>query len=287
MFFNDETFRDVLVFHPMDDSSDISEYLSGKRLYGDDWSQPEIDGWYADEKEGYANIETKCYATYRYGYHGWNAIHGYRFLPDQTFHHVLGFGSAFGDEFLPILKKIKLITIVDPSSSFVRRDIHGVPATYVKPVPSGVLPFGDAVFDLVTCFGVLHHIPNVSFVVSELARVMKPGAFILIREPIHSMGDWRRPRSGLTKRERGIPLHIMHSIVAANNLTIHRETLCAFPLTARLFGFLQNGAYNSQIAIAFDTMMSKALAWNINYHPRNLIDRFRPTSVFFVLQKKV
>jgi ubiquinone/menaquinone biosynthesis C-methylase UbiE len=82
-------------------------------------------------------------------------------------------------------------------------DLNGVPLTYVKPVASGTLPFPDGTFDLITFSGVLHHIPNVSYVVGELARVVTPDGYLLLREPIHSMGDWRGPRRGLTKKNAG------------------------------------------------------------------------------------
>lgn len=263
----------------------IDTYLDGRLLYGDDFNQDQIAEWYADEKEGYANLGAKNAATYKYGYHAWNIYHAYRHLPNQPFVNVMGFGSAYGDELLPIISKIEKITIADPSDSFVRESVHGVPATYVQPMPDGRLPVLDEVFDLITCLGVLHHIPNVSFVVSELARTLKPGGFIVIREPIVSMGDWRKPRLGLTKRERGIPLHTLRTIVQGAGLRIKRQSLCAFPLTTRMFWMIRSGVYNSGIATKVDAMLSEAFAWNINYHPRNVWQRFRPISAFLVLQK--
>ena len=55
----------------------------------------------------------------------------------------------------------------------------------------------------------LHHIANVSTVVREIGRALKPGGLFVFREPIHSMGDWRGPRHGLTRNERGIPPGLM------------------------------------------------------------------------------
>jgi ubiquinone/menaquinone biosynthesis C-methylase UbiE len=108
--------------------------------------------------------------------------------------HVLGFGSAYGDELIPNIQRAQAVTIVDPSGAFSSDTIHGVRASYVKPTPTGALPFSEEEFDLITCFGVLHHIPNVTTVVTELVRTLQPGGHILIREPIVSMGDWRKPR---------------------------------------------------------------------------------------------
>jgi SAM-dependent methyltransferase len=206
-------------------------------------------------------------------------------LPDAKFPHVLGFGAAYGDELLPILPRVETVTIVDPSDAFRRDAVHGVPATYVKPAPDGSIPLPADSFDLITCFGVLHCIANISFVVGELASLLKPGGYMALREPIVSMGDWRRPRGGLTKRERGCPLPILRRIVQDKGLTIPRESFCAFPLTTRIFRFLKGGVYNSHVATRFDAALAAAFAWNVNYHPRTVLQRFRPTAVFMVLRK--
>lgn len=264
---------------------DIDTYLAGNALYGDDFSATQIAEWYANEMEGYARLGANDVGSYRYRYHAWNQFHAYRHLPDVQFPRVLGFGAAYGDELLPILPRVQAVTIVDPSDAFVRETVHGVPATYVKPAPDGSLPLPSDQFDLTTCFGVLHHIANITFVVGELARTLKPGGYMALREPIVSMGDWRRPRRGLTKRERGCPLPILRRIVQEKGLTIARESLCAFPLTTRVFRILRGGVYNSPIATRFDAALSAAFAWNVNYHPRTVLHRFRPTSVYMVLHK--
>ena len=263
----------------------LQPYFDGQQLYGDDFDQARIAEWYRDEEEGYANLGAKYSAAYGYAYHAWNRFHAFRHLQDISYKHVLGFGSAYGDELLPILARAARVTIVDPSSAFVRESVHGVAVTYVKPAPEGTLPLPDNDFDFVSCLGVLHHIPNVSFVVGELARVAKPGGYLVIREPIVSMGDWRKPRRGLTRRERGIPLKMFEAIAAAAGLMLVRRTLCGFPLTPRLFRIVRSDPYNSGFATWVDWALSNAFAWNVNYHPRNTLQRLRPTSAFFVLKK--
>jgi SAM-dependent methyltransferase len=266
-------------------NGNIDRYLNGEMLFGDDFDGAQLAEWYADEAEGYANLGAKEASQYRYEYHAWNRLLGYDRLPNSTFERVLGFGSAYGDELLPIISRIKNITIVDPSGAFVREAVHGVPATYVKPAPSGALPFPDGFFDLITCFAVLHHVPNVTAVVKELARTLKPGGFMLAREPIVSMGDWRQPRRGLTKRERGIPLGILERIVQGSGLRIVRRTLCGFPVTERLLRLVYRDVYNSPVAVRIDAAVSSLFRWNVNYHPRTLLQRFRPTSAYLVLQR--
>ncbi len=261
-------------------------YFRGERLYGDDFTPQQLAEWYADEKEGYADLGAKDTQSYRYEYHGWNRHHAFRHLPPGPLRHVLGFGSAYGDELLPIIDRIQQITIVDPSAAFVTDTVHGVPAKYVQPTEQGTLPLPNDEFDLITCLGVLHHIANVSFVMQELARVLRPGGYLALREPIVSMGDWRQPRRGLTKRERGIPLPILKEMIQRHGLRIVRQGYCAFPLTTRLFRPFGIDPYNSNIIARFDQWMASSFAWNLVYHANSSIQKIRPTSIYLLIQKR-
>jgi SAM-dependent methyltransferase len=264
---------------------DLNIYFRGEAIYGDDFGPQDIAAWFRDEEEGYANLGAKDAGAYRYGYHALNLAHGYRHLPQRSFARVLGFGSAYGDELMPVVARAEHITVVDPSAAFVQDRIGGKPASYVKPYANGSLPLADDCMDLATCLGVLHHIPNVSFVLKELARVITPGGYLLLREPVISMGDWRLPRTGLTKRERGIPLHLLLAAAKDAGFVVQRQTLCAFPTTTRVFGRGGRAAYNQAFAVWVDRWMSKLFAFNLRYHPTSNWQKLRPNSVFLVLQK--
>ena len=165
----------------MSSLSGIDACLRGEKLYGDDFTMQEIDAWFRDESQGYFNLGgASDKKQYKYGYHALNLEHGFRHLPDVSFSQVLGIGSAYGDELSPIINKSKHIHILEPAEGFVVKDIKGVPVTYSQPQPSGILPYENDQFDLATCFGVLHHIPNVTTVINELYRCLKPGGYILI-----------------------------------------------------------------------------------------------------------
>lgn len=263
----------------------IEQCLAGQTLYGDDFTPEEIAAWYEAEQEGYAELGAKDQSSYHYQYHAWNRFHAYRHLPERRFARTLGFGSAYGDELEPVIDKIDHVTVVDPSLAFVRDDVHGVPATYIQPGPDGALDVEDGSFDLITCLGVLHHIPNVSSVVRELGRVLAPDGWMVLREPIVSMGDWRRPRQGLTKHERGIPPQLLDEMIRKAGLTVKRRSYCAFPVVRELFKGVRNGTYNSPLLTRVDSALSRALAWNHHYHPRNKMQKFRPTAAFFLLNK--
>lgn len=263
----------------------MARFLSGTELYGDDFSGEELRKWYAEEEEGYADLGAKEHDSYRYEYHALNWQHAYRYLPPRDSLRILGLGSAYGEELRPLAKQAESITILDPSSAFQHAHLDGVPLNYVKPQVSGVIPVSDESFDLATSFGVLHHIANVGFVLSELHRTLAPGGHLVLREPIVSMGDWRRARAGLTKNERGIPLAILRQLTAAAGFGSVKETLCDFPLTRPVIGRIRRDVFNDPAATFIDAAMSRIFAWNVRYHATSNWQKLRPASCAMVLRK--
>lgn len=262
----------------------VDPFLSGELLYGDDFTRAEIEAWFADEKEGYASLGAEEHSSAdTYGYHGLNIRHGFRHLPDGRLGDALGLGSAYGREFLPVIDRLDRLTILEPSFALRSDNVGGVPVQYVDPDPSGSMPFEDATFDLVLSLGTLHHIPNVTHVISEIGRVTAPGGWALAREPVTSMGDWRVPRRGLTSRERGIPLHIFHRAFAASRLTVIRETPCMFPTTGRLAPY--GLGFQHTPGVLLDHALSVATAWNDRYHSTRWWHKIHPVARFFILRK--
>lgn len=263
----------------------MQEYFSGNKLYGDDFGLTEIEQWFEDEKEGYANLGASNKEQYAYVYHQLNITNCYKFLPDKKFDNVLGLGSAYGHEFEPIINRISHITIIEPSSHFLSSEIYGIPVEYVKPQSNGEMIFADNHFDMITCFGVLHHIPNVSRVLREIFRCLKPGGYALIREPTTSMGDWRKPRYGLTKRERGIPIEIFNKFISDTGFNVISKSRCMFSLTHRL-GILQGKqAYNSRAMVNCDRFFCFLFSWNKTYHAVNIRQKLRPVAIAYVVRK--
>ena len=264
----------------------FSEFQDGTKLRGDDFTDAEIRQWFLDEEEGYANLGAKDKSSYRYLYHQLNTLSCYRHLDQAArFPKVLGFGSAYGDEFLPIIDQIEELTIVDPSEHFVATEVHGKKCEYVKPAFNGELPFQTATYDLAVCFSALHHVPNVSTVVKEIARCLRPGGIFLVREPIVSMGNWSQPRSGLTKNERGIPLKILRKIFGTAGFDIQRETLFGFRLIPRLAQKLGVNMYNDARMTRLDFLVSRAFRWNYRYHASSSFEKLRPVAAAMVLKK--
>lgn len=279
-------------------SNTLDEYLLGKKLYGDDLDLNAINKWYEDEKEGYADIkiadikreavdteDAATFASSNYGYEQINILLGYRHLHTQSLGKILSIGGSSGGELLPVLEKATAITILEPSQTLRANNLKGVPLTYETPSPSGIMPFPNNSFGLVTCFGTMHHIPNVSTIFSEVHRVLVPGGYFIIREPIVSMGDWRGKRSGLTKNERGIPLNIFRDIISNNRYSIVKESLCGFPGINQLGKFLGVKPYNSKPIVLVDTLISSLFLPNLTYHATGFLRKFRPTAVSYVLKK--
>jgi SAM-dependent methyltransferase len=266
----------------------MNDYLAGKKLYGDDFSFEQIQKWYEDESEGYADLGSKDISKYLYGYHEINKLHGLNKLKGKHFEHVLGFGSAWGHEFEPIIEKISQLTIIEPSENLRSKKIGGIIPTYVKPDITGNLRFDDNSFDLITCFGTLHHIPNVSFVLSELIRVLKPSGLLLLREPIISMGDWTAQRKGLTKHERGIPIFIFDKLFSDSFVKVIHRGYC-FTMTSlfqrKIGKFFKKPIYSYKSYAIFDKYISALLKNNVKYHALSKINRIAPSNIFYVIKK--
>ena len=262
------------------------KYLSGEKLFGDDFDLNSIENWFLEEKEGYANLGSKDIKQYQYEYHELNKFYGYSFLSNINKIKVLSIGGAYGDEILPILEKVESLTILEPSEQMRAKKIGEININYLTPRIDGIIELEDNLFDLVTCFGVLHHIPNVSFVLSEMKRILKPGGIMLIREPIISMGDWNKPRTGLTKNERGIPLKIFREIIKTNKLNTLLEKACfTKPLDTFRSKLTRLAPYNNPIFVKFDLLVSNLLFFNYRYHAKSFLQKIRPTCVYLVIQK--
>jgi SAM-dependent methyltransferase len=267
----------------------MDDYLIGEKLYGDDFDQKKINDWFEKEKEGYAGLVNND-VIYRdfYGYHNLNKIYGFNKIKNKTFGKVLGIGSAFGSEFEPIISRIKDLNIIEPSSQLRSKLIGKITPKYYSPNNYGKIEFESNYFDLITCLGVLHHIPNVTFVLSELIRVLKPGGYILIREPITSMGDWNMPRSGLTANERGIPKNIFEAILKKNNAKIISKNYCLTntPIFTRIFSLIsKKPIYSFKLYIWADRIISQLLLFNYSYHPQVWWKKIMPSNVFYVISK--
>ena len=263
----------------------MNDFFRGEKLYGDDLSLEQIKIWFEEEEEAYANMYGVKEESSSHGFDFINELYGYKYIRKiPSFKKALGFGSSWGYEFLPIIDKIEELNIIEPSSQTISEELGKIKPVYSKPELSGAISFPDNTFDLICAFSVLHHIPNVSFVLQELIRVLKPGGRFLLREPIISMGDWREERIGLTKNERGIPEKIFTNILKNNNIQVI-EKHYLFTMTPFFRRSFNSKFFSSKTYYLFDKYFSKTLAFNIHYHAKNKLERCAPQSIFYVLNK--
>lgn len=265
----------------------MARYFSGEALYGDDFGPEQLAAWYAGEREGYAEEVLQQSEAYRYKYHLLNRVYGFRHLAGRSDLRVLGIGSADGEELAPLAGQSASFDILEPSELFSRPSlIDGVPATYHAPREDGLFDFADDSFDVVTAFSALHHIANVSTVIRECHRVLKPGGFFLCREPIVSMGDWRHPRLWLTANERGIPYRLFREILLGAGFAIRQAKLFDFSPFARIVSNFGWDCFGNRTLIAMDRALSTLFSFNRRYHRQRLIDTFGPASAFYVAAKR-
>lgn len=277
----------------MNQDTYIKECFNGELIYGDNFNIDQINKWFEIEKEGYSSLGTLELEDLNkniYHYHQLNKLYGYKHIDYiKTFKNVLGIGAASGIEFDPIIDKIENLHILEPSDKLRVKKIKTLDIKYEEPTIEGVINFEDNKFDLITSFGVLHHIPNVSFVISEISRVLNDGGLFLFREPVVSMGDWRANRYGLTKNERGLPIKVLKKIILENNFEIIEENYCftlTTPLNKIFIRLCKTPIYYFKTYLLFDKIISKFLRFNIKYHPKNKFDKLYPQNVFFVLKKR-
>jgi SAM-dependent methyltransferase len=264
---------------------DMKMYLSGEKLYGDNFSLEQLKKWYEDEAEGYSGLVRKAEPAYAYGYHELNNMHGFRHvkLPNKCI--ALGVGSAYCEEFLPILPHLSHITSLDPSNHFTIDKLRDTPVSHVQPSIDGKMPFPDNHIDIISCFGALHHIANVSFVLGECFRVLKPGGVMFLREPVVTMGDWRRPRQGLTKNERGIPYDLFINMVKRHGFTVAKLTQFDFAPLGRLLSYFGISMFSHWSTTVLDYWLSQIFAFNKKYHRVSMLEKLGPASIYMVLNK--
>lgn len=247
--------------------------LSGHSLYGEGLDQAALAEWLAAEAEGYAGLigeaaESRTAALTRH--------HMLPHLPPGRFAVALALGPGTGGDYAALTGRVGRYVAIEPARSLWRPDLAGAPAEFREPGLRGRLDLPDAGIDLAAGFGVLHHVPNVSEVLAEVARVLRPGAPLLLREPVGWLGDFRRPRPGLTRHERGIPHGLMDRMLVAAGFTIAARSFASFPGPRELASRLGQNPWDSARWVRVDSLLARCMAWNVRYRRERLIDKLAP-----------
>jgi len=258
--------------------------LLGLRLHGEGLDDAALAAWFADEEEGYAHIAGDEGEDGGAGQS--NRLHAFRFLGERRFGRCLALGAASGREYSGLEGRVGSFVAIEPGRRFWRATIAGAPAEYRVPTLRGTIDLPDGSCDLAGSFGVLHHIPNASEVLGELARVLEPGGMLLIREPIVSLGDFRRPRAGLTRNERGIPPALMDRMLAEAGFVVKARRFLDFPFSDTIVQRLGLARpWDHAWFVRLDHIVSRLTAWNARYWRPRLIDKLAPRVAYWVAER--
>lgn len=259
----------------------------GDALYGDRFSPDEIATWFKNEEKGFFKLYNDIYKPDEevpFEYLEADTFHFYDKLGDRHFDTCLALGCADGQDVSALAQRVNRYVAIEPAKDWWKDSIGGKPAEYRMPKPDGGIDLPDESVDLATSYGVLHHIPNVSLLIAEMARVLKPGGTMLLREPIVSMGDFTQPRVGLTAHERGIPWRLFEKMFAANGLKVRHR---AFSRTNIYYTILSKLGVNvnARAVIRLDALISRVLSFNSRYWRRNALDKIGPSGIAYILEK--
>lgn len=271
------------------------KYLSGDDLVGDDFSQDEIEQWYKEEEEAYCTL-TDSTITKSYLYENINNFYGLKKilfdLKNRKELNILCFGAAYGGEVRSIKKILDQnesivynIIVIDSSDIMLQSIKKELDVSIVKAGTDGFIDLDINSFDLITSFGVLHHIPNVSYILSEFNKILKKDGFIFLREPVSSMGDWSKKRVGMTINERGISSAYLVKTLNRLDCEIIFKKYSLFSPILKIFNKFKLGL-DSYIVIYIDSIFSKLFSWNVHYFRNNTFKKIAPGSVFILCQKK-
>jgi SAM-dependent methyltransferase len=268
--------------------------ISGRTLYGDNFSSDQIQHWYETEVTGYFDLLSDYHKVtdednqynYNYEFNALNRFHAINALLNHQFDSCLALGCAAGDDIVPLAPVVRRFIAIEPAEKWWRNEIGGKPAKFMKPSVFGDIALESGTVDLATSFGVLHHIPNVSHVVGEIARVLAPGGLFLVREPISSMGDWRKPRPGMTAYERGLPIQWFEELARAKGFTIVTRHFCmCIPLSTIAKKLGVSTPFAVIPIVVLDWLVCEALRWNVHYWRDSFTKKLAPGSAFWVLQR--
>lgn len=265
------------------------DHLEGRRLIGNDLTGAELEQWYAEEANGFYQLVADAQpqgeeVTFDLDTVALNLFHG-SFLPKRKFEKCLAIGCANGADLLALGRTIGHVTAIEPSKEWWADSHSGVPFSYRLPSLDGTIEMADNSMDLVVALGALHHVATVEHVVKEMIRVLKPGGWLIIREPMMSMGDFRGPRVGLTRFERGIPADLMKRFITQAGARLTRAVPSSFQAVKKAVKPFGIEAHNHTPLVWVDYLASRMFMFNSRYWRPRLIDKIAPTSMAYIATK--
>lgn len=108
-----------------------------------------------------------------------------KYIPDTITNFLdYGCGDCIKTQYIGELINLPLNKIygadIEEWYDYKNRETGGIKFNILE--PNIKLPYKDNKFDLILAYMVLHHIPNLDFSLTELARIIKPGKYIILVE---------------------------------------------------------------------------------------------------------
>ena len=274
--------------------SEISyEIKSGTHLAGDDYNLDKLKIWYEQEENAYYDSESDTGEIdywYKYAYFVNNKLL-YSKIPSSIDKPCIAFlGPGTGEEAweLSQSRPSSSLIFIESSKDFQNILINKFPnSRVISPIISGDIDLDDSSVDVFCTFSVLHHIANVSHILKEIHRVLKPGGKLLIKEPCSSMGDWRFSRP-TTPNERGIsPKFFKKVTLDIGFLPNFEQTPIIFdPLNKFLKKFNLFNLLSFQTIYFIDSIISKILALNNFYWRDSFFKKLGPSNFVYIVTKR-
>lgn len=259
-------------------------------LKGNEFNPEQIKKWYDEEEEWHNQFpegrnEADDYWIIYEVFNRKYAIDKYAKLTKES--KVLSFGCAEGSDTAKLYREygFKLYGI-ESSEKLIEAFKNNFPKAGIeKAAIEGDINYPSDFFDYVFCFGVLHHIPNVSKVLNEFHRVLKTGGVAIIREPVCWMYSGKTRPADLSPNERGIPVSFFRQEFEKMNfeiLEIHKSYY------KPLMHFLRKSKFLSGFpdAMYFTDRFLCSLPDTGKYYPETFADRLSASSAYYCIRKK-
>jgi len=258
---------------------------------GNDYNMDQIEEWYRDEERFHDQFMNGLPGKSWYIYRVFDE--GYAF--DKYFHpepdsRVLDFGCAEGCD-IEVFHSRHTFRLygLDASGIQLQRFSEKFRGSEIKKATSsGRIDFDNDFFDYIVELSALHHIPNVGFVLSELARVLKPNCLMIIREPVSFLRPIGKepPKQGMSPRERGIPVRFM--LREFEKLKLELLLLQYSFSTPVMFAVAKLPILERipRLVLIADRLLSRALSLNVHYCRRSLLEKIAPGVAYYVVRKK-
>jgi SAM-dependent methyltransferase len=245
------------------------------KIIGSDFSDEQMKTWYEQEENAYHEMPRGR----PYEYHAMNSFYGFRHVALQRIKSVLAYGSIDGEELKPILGEVRgEVYCADASSAEATSEFKRI-----KIGENSSLPMKDGSIDMITCFGVLHHVCRPQDAVQEFHRVLSKGGIAIIREPITSMNFGKGPRPRCTPNERGLPYLTFEEITRQFGFRIQKKFYCFSPFFR--LGPVRRFLESIGLMTVIDSIYSNFIFPRPKYFWNSLWDKARPGSCLWILEK--